>query len=92
MKRFVVLLTFAWMACVQADVYLKSNYYLNCHGCSVEADFINQARLHFENLHPYSDDIPIRGIGEKYIVANLRFASLTLPQIGSTTFGPCCGR
>ncbi|WP_337165225.1 hypothetical protein [Vibrio fluvialis] len=30
--------------------------------------------------------------GTKLRSTNLRFALLTLPQIGSTTFGPCCGR
>lgn len=30
--------------------------------------------------------------GTKLSSANLQFASLTLPQIGSRPFGPCCGR
>ena len=30
--------------------------------------------------------------GAKLRSANLRFALITLPQISSTTFGPCCGR
>lgn len=76
MKKLIIFFTFIWISTTQADVYLNGNYYLHCNGCNIETDFISQARLHFENLHPYSDDIPISGISEKYIVVNLNSLQL----------------
>jgi len=70
MKKILILLLLAWVACLQADVYLDDTYYMQCSGCSNDGDFINKARLHFENNYPYSEDIPISGIHKNYVLVN----------------------